>query len=147
MIWIGRKAAETFGKLRENEQSNTHWDLLLMYITSILVGSGRRLVSKPGFPERSHHALIAGAIGGYFVWGRYNKINVQINLYLLSRVIIALGKKYGWNVEATSDRYAWFSAVVWGIVMFLFEDEPESLHSSLKMSMDEIYRFPLPLKL
>ncbi|KAI2497616.1 hypothetical protein MHU86_16865 [Fragilaria crotonensis] len=120
MSWIGKTAAEAF------------------------VGSGRRLDSKPGFPERSHHALIAGAIGGYFVWGRYDKINVQINLYLFSRVVIALGKKYGWNVEASTDRYAWFSAVVWGIVMFLFEDEPDSLHSSLKMSMDEIYRYNLP---
>jgi peroxisomal membrane protein 4 len=115
-----------------------------LYLTFIVVGSGRRLESKPGFPELSHHALIAGAIGGYIVWGRYDKANVQINLYLFSRVIIALGKKYGWNVEASTARYAWFSAVVWGIVMFLFEDEPGSLHSSLKMSMDEIYRYNLP---
>ena len=111
----------------------------------LVVGSGRRLISKPGFPEQNHHALIAGAIGGYFVWGRFQKINVQINLYLLSRVMIALGKKYGWNVEASADRYAWFSAVLWGIVMYLFEDEPDALHSSLKMSMDEIYRYSLPL--
>jgi len=109
--------------------------------------AGRRLVERPpGYPQRNQHALLAGAIGGYVVWGRYNKINVQINLYLLSRVIIALTKKAGWHVEDSKERYAWFAAAIWGIVMLLFEEEPESLHSSLKMSMDEIYRYELPVK-
>ena len=115
---------------------------------SPLVGTaGRRLVERsPGYPELNHHALIAGAIGGYYVWGRYSKINVQINLYLLSRVVIALGKRHGWNVEESKERYAWFAALIWGLVMYLFEEEPESLHPSLKMSMDEIYRYDLPGK-
>jgi peroxisomal membrane protein 4 len=110
------------------------------------VGSaGHRLIERaPGYPERNHHALIAGAIGGYFVWGRSSKINVQINLYLLSRVVIALLKRHGWHVEESKERYAWFAALIWGIVMYLFEDEPGSLHPSLKMSMDEIYRYRLP---
>ncbi len=109
---------------------------------------GRRLVERsPGYPERNHHALIAGAIGGYFVWGRYSKINVQINLYLLSRVVIALGKRHGWHVEESKERYALFAALIWGIVMYLFEETPDSLHPSLKMSMDEIYRCKLPGKL
>ena len=147
MNWIGRTAAEAFGKCEETNEKIIPDDISCSFMSrpSIVVGSGRRLISMPGFPGQSRHALIAGAIGGYFVWGRFHKINAQINLYLLSRVIIALGKKYGWNVEASSDHYAWFSAALWGIVMFLFEDEPDSLHSSLKLSMDEIYRYRLPL--
>ena len=48
---------------------------------------------KAGHPERPYHALISGAIGGYFVWGRYSSINYQIVLYLTSRVIIGLTKR------------------------------------------------------
>jgi peroxisomal membrane protein 4 len=109
-------------------------------------GSGRRLVERPaGHPEHNHHALIAGAIGGYFVWGRFNKVNTQINLYLLSRVVIALGKRYGVNIEHSKGRYHWFAAILWGIVMHLFEEQPEVLHLSLEKSMEEIYRYTLPL--
>jgi peroxisomal membrane protein 4 len=103
-------------------------------------------VERPaGHPEHNHHALIAGAIGGYFVWGRFNKVNTQINLYLLSRVVIALGKRYGFNIEHSKSRYHWFAAILWGIVMYLFEEQPEVLHFSLEKSMEEIYRYTLPL--
>lgn len=100
---------------------------------------------SPGYPERNRHAMLAGAVGGYLVWGRYNKVNVQINLYLLSRVIMALANRYGFQIEHSEGRYHWFAAAVWGVVMHLFEGQPEVLHSSLKKSMDEIYRYSLPL--
>ena len=57
---------------------------------SILVPA---IPSMAGHPERPYHALISGAIGGYFVWGRYSSINYQIVLYLTSRVIIGLTKR------------------------------------------------------
>jgi hypothetical protein len=34
---------------------------------------------------------------------------------------------------------------IWGIVMYLFEDKPGSLHPSLKSDIDEIYRYRLPI--
>lgn len=99
-----------------------------------------------GYPERYHHALIAGAVGGYFVWGRYSNVNHQVVLYLTSRVLVGLGKKAANHLNIshhTSNSYPFFAAVIWGMVMALFEDSPEVLHSSLKKSMDEIYRYKL----
>ena len=48
-----------------------------------------------GHPERSDHALFAGAIGGYLIWGRYSSVNYQVVLYLASRVLVGLWKRYG----------------------------------------------------
>jgi peroxisomal membrane protein 4 len=77
------------------------------------------------------------------VWGSSNSVNVQVNLYLLSRIIVAAGKRFGWTFE-DSRKYPVFASIVWGVVMLLFEESPESLHSSLRNSMEEIYRFELP---
>jgi len=102
--------------------------------------TGQRLVERPpGLPVRNFHALIAGSIGGFMVWGNYNKINVQINLYLLSRILMGIGKRYGVPME--DEKYAWFAALVWGAVMFLYEENGRVLHPSLSASMDEIYRY------
>jgi peroxisomal membrane protein 4 len=90
---------------------------------------------------------VAGAIGGYFVWGRYSAVNYQIVLYLTSRVLVGLGK-YLQQVYLPEEgavsfdqSYPLFAAVVWGLVMILFEERPSVLHPSLKKSMDEIYRY------
>lgn len=101
-------------------------------------------LSLPGHPERPHHALVAGMVGGYMVWGRYSSVNYQIVLYLTSRVLVALWKQHDYRIlpNALRERtYAIAAAVVWGVVMLLFEESPDVLHPSLKSSMDEIYRF------
>jgi peroxisomal membrane protein 4 len=121
--------------------------------------------SLSGYPKHSHHALIAGMLGGYFVWGNYSSISYQIVLYLTSRVLVGMSKRLllqqhiekpsrqqqtttreenftNISSQALQDRlYSFGAATVWGIVMYLFEDSPECLHPSLKSSMDEIYRF------
>lgn len=115
----------------------------------------------PGRPERLHHAFIAGAVGGYLIWGQYTSVNYQIVLYLVSRVLVAAVKRLVVvRREATtgesSNRSTWLSRIihsnvsyrlvataVWGIVMIIFEESPELLHPSLKASMDEIYRYQL----
>lgn len=116
---------------------------------------------KAGEPERPYHSLLAGAAGGYIVWGRYSSVNHQIVLYLASRILVGLAKR-GWehiyqrpghfNGGSSSTSilqhprtYAFVSATVWGIVMLLFEESPHVLHPSLKKSMDEIYRKKLHL--
>ena len=109
---------------------------------------GQRLTSRPpGHPERSHHALIAGAVGGYLVWGRYSSVNYQIVLYLASRVLVGMGKhvqeKYLPVSLSFRQSYPLFAGVVWGLVMMLFEENPDVLHPSLKKSMDEIYRYSI----
>lgn len=102
-----------------------------------------------GHPERTYHALVAGSVGGYFVWGNYSSVNHQIIMYLVSRVFIGLSKRawekyspgtYG-NVLEHPRTYSILSAALWGVVMVLFEDSPHVLHRSLKQSMDEIYRY------
>ena len=114
---------------------------------------------KAGEPERPYHSLLAGATGGYIVWGRYSSVNHQIVLYLASRILVGLAKR-GWELfyqrpghfksKSNSNpksilqhpqTYRVLAATVWGIVMLLFEESPHVLHRSLKKSMDEIYRY------
>lgn len=111
--------------------------------------------AAPGYPQCPHHAMIAGLIGGYCVWGNYSSINYQIVLYLASRVFVAVVKRLIINpkglppsgdgsitIPLMKDRtYSFCAAMIWGIVLFLYEDSPEVLHPSLRTSMDEIYRF------
>ena len=112
--------------------------------------------APPGHPERIHHAFIAGAVGGYFVWGRYSSLNQQIVLYLTSRVLVGLWKRLlkpgahassdnGSLTEASNNNktFSMVAALVWAIVMALWEESPDVLHPSLTKSMDEIYRYGL----
>jgi hypothetical protein len=113
--------------------------------------------APPGHPEHTYHSFVAGAVGGYFVWGRYSAVNQQIVLYLASRVLVGM-----WNramqerrrrdgTHSSNDRvekrqpgggtsYPILAAAIWGIVMALWEESPNVLQSSLQKSMDEIYR-------
>lgn len=110
---------------------------------------GRRLVpALPGIPERTRHAAIAGAIGGYFIWGDYSSINYQVVLYLMSRIItgaVSLAREkeiapFNWKICDFDTVYPIKAAIVWGTVMALYESSPHVLHPSLKKSMDEVYR-------
>lgn len=96
----------------------------------------------PGYPEHPLHSFLAGSVGGYIIWGRYSSVNYQILLYLVSRVLVGLWKRSKIRLPDALDRQSFRlgSALVWGLVMYLFEDSPEVLHPSLKRSMEEIYR-------
>ena len=112
-------------------------------------GTTPTLQPLPGHPERPHHALLAGAVGGYFGWGRYSSVNNQVVLYLASRVLVGLWKKHYephrlhqiLPLALRERSYSIAAAVAWGLVMLLFEESPDVLHPSLKSSMNEIYRF------
>ena len=105
--------------------------------------------SAPGLPERPYHAFLAGAVGGYYVWGRYSGVNYQLILYLASRILVGCIKlasekgipPFSWKRLTFKRTYPWAAAGIWGTVMMLFEEYPEVLHPSLRRSMDEIYRF------
>jgi peroxisomal membrane protein 4 len=115
--------------------------------------------SMAGYPECPYHALVAGACGGYWVWGRYTKVNQQVVLYLTSRVLVGVVKRAWEHVHHGNSKqqqphpqnsilyhpqtYPMLAALVWGLVMVLFEESPHVLHRSLKGSMDEIYRYQL----
>ena len=69
-------------------------------------------------------------------------ILIQINLYLLSRIILGLvklGVKKGYMPEPKFDVFPWFAALMWGTVLFLFENHQETLQQSLQSSMTYIY--------
>jgi peroxisomal membrane protein 4 len=109
--------------------------------------------------------LLAGAFGGYFIWGKYTAVNNQILLYLTSRVIVAMWKRWcriqGTTITTSHDLangilslpmisssrrinlYPIVSTIIWGLVMMLYEETPELLHPTLKASMDEIYHVSL----
>ena len=88
------------------------------------------------------HSFVAAFVGGYIVFGRYNKVNEQINLYLLSRIIYGLAKlgvKKGYIPKPEHDTFPWFAAGVWGIVLWMFEHHTDTLQPSLKSSMTYLY--------
>jgi peroxisomal membrane protein 4 len=97
----------------------------------------QRNVTVVGQPQYSWHAAIAGAIGGYYSWGHYSAVNQQLLLYLSSRVLLGAWKK----LTARRIPFPAVAALIWGAVMYLFEDDAQVLHPSLKSSMDEIYRY------
>lgn len=105
--------------------------------------------SAPGLPEQPYHAFLAGAVGGYFVWGRYSGVNYQLILYLVSRILVGCIKlarekgvpPFSWKGLTFAKAYPLAAAGIWGTVMMLFEEYPDVLHPSLRRSMDEIYRF------
>jgi len=67
---------------------------------------------------------------------------LQINLYLLSRIIaglVKLGVTKGYIPRPRADPFPWFAAVVWGVVLWLFEHHCNTLQSSLQTSMTYLY--------
>ena len=86
------------------------------------------------------HALIAGAIGGYAVWGEWSPISHQVLLYISIRVLTAIWKLLPVHKDEhwrTTHRLA--STIAWASVMYLWETWPEVLQGSMRKSMDEIY--------
>ena len=99
-------------------------------------------VGKPGAPW---HAAVAGGIGGYLVWGRYSGVNFQIVMYLMSRVLISVVRVLAAKGYEPLTQYRFqqvypvLATVVWASVMWLYENEPTSLHPSLLKSMQFLY--------
>ena len=85
--------------------------------------------------------FISGGTFGYLVFGNKTSVNYQIVLYLFSRVICGtsehLAKK---GILPNINVYPLLSALVWSIVMFLFEDDPSILQNSLASSMQFLYK-------
>ncbi|KAG2215384.1 hypothetical protein INT45_010727 [Circinella minor] len=88
------------------------------------------------------HTFVAGLLGGYYVFGENNAINQQIVLYIFARVAIALVKVPVQRkmIEAPKHTYPIFAAVSWGMVMYLFQCDENTLQPSLRASMQYIYR-------
>lgn len=84
----------------------------------------------------------AGLIGGALVWGERDAVNMQLALYIFSRVCLTLWNRFVQPSNACAKRvfqFPLFSAVVWGLVMCIWEGDAESLPPSLTSSMNFIY--------
>ncbi|KAJ3294384.1 Peroxisomal membrane protein 4 [Borealophlyctis nickersoniae] len=91
--------------------------------------------------EHNFDAFFAGLIGGYIVFGKNNNVNMQIVLYLFSRIMVGAAKlavKQG-VVPQPENTFPVFAAVVWGIVMWLFRHNRDTLQGSLQASMQYLY--------
>lgn len=88
-----------------------------------------------------YHSLISGSIVGYGVFRKKTSVNNQIILYLLARVLVGAGEKLTkQEVIPKMKFYPILASLVWGLVMFLFEDDKKNLQSSLSSSMNFIYK-------
>ncbi|XP_006001931.1 peroxisomal membrane protein 4 [Latimeria chalumnae] len=88
------------------------------------------------------HSFLAAFVCGWFVFGENNNINSQINMYLLSRILFGLSRlavEKGYISEPKRDPFPLFGALVWGIVLWLFEYHRHTLQPSLQSSMTYLY--------
>ncbi|KAK7924481.1 hypothetical protein PG985_006535 [Apiospora marii] len=115
--------------------------------------------ATPG-KEGKYDTLLAGLIGGYFVFGgrspktgKISSVNQQIVIYVFARVVLALARlavKPGHGLPVVSEErasanishYAWpvFAASSWALVMHLFRYHPGDLQPSMRGSMNYIYK-------
>ncbi|KAJ2001608.1 Ubiquitin-conjugating enzyme E2 4 [Coemansia thaxteri] len=87
------------------------------------------------------HTFVAGAIGGYLVFGEQTNVNQQITLYLFSRIAMGLANTAlkAANVAAPPQSFAIFAAICWGGVLVLFRRDKSVLQDSLRSSMSYLY--------
>ncbi|KAM6454503.1 peroxisomal membrane protein 4 isoform 1-T2 [Liasis olivaceus] len=87
-------------------------------------------------------SFLAACIAGWLLFGENNNINSQINMYLLSRILFGLSRlavEKGYIPQPKQDPFPFFAAVVWGIVLWLFEYHQHTLQPSLQSSMTYLY--------
>ncbi|XP_039200645.1 peroxisomal membrane protein 4 [Crotalus tigris] len=87
-------------------------------------------------------SFLAAFIGGWLLFGENNNINSQINMYLLSRILFGLSRlavEKGYIPQPKQDPFPLFTALVWGIVLWLFEYHRHTLQPSLQSSMTYLY--------
>ena len=123
--------------------------------------------ASPG-KEGPYDTFLSGLVGGYYVFGKgragASSVNQQIVIYVFARVVLALARlsmesprmtsttptPTVWTQrldESTKKRIrdnAWpvFASLSWGMVMYVFRWQPESIQPSLRSSMKYMYVFP-----
>ncbi|KAJ3020634.1 Peroxisomal membrane protein 4 [Thoreauomyces humboldtii] len=91
--------------------------------------------------EHNLDSFVAGVVGGYFVFGKNNNVNNQIVLYLFSRILVGLAKLSVKKqvLPEPKQTFPVFAALIWGIVMWLFRHNRDTLQGSLQASMQYLY--------
>jgi len=110
-----------------------------VFLYKLCSGSLQKLSQE----TRQLNVLISAFAAGYFIFGKYNAVNMQINLYLLSRILLSLSRlsvEKGYIViPGSRPVFPWFAAIVWGTVLWLFEFHQDTLQPSLQNSMTYLY--------
>lgn len=86
-------------------------------------------------------AFFAGIVGAFFVWRHHNNVSQQIMFYLLSRILEGSAKRFQKQgiLPVVPHSFEIITIIVWGIVMFLFDEDSSVLQRSLTSSMDFLY--------
>lgn len=88
------------------------------------------------------HSVVLGALCGFLFWGDNSPVNVQVNMYILSRILS--GFAFLWMQQTATQLppavFRLYAAVMWACVMFLFYHHAGVLQTSLQSSMTYIYR-------
>ncbi|GAB5361821.1 hypothetical protein AAMO2058_000745500 [Amorphochlora amoebiformis] len=86
-------------------------------------------------------AAVSGAIGGAIMFGKKSSVNTQVNLYVFSRVAMAIGRLLlKWDlVPSSTSYYRLWAALTWAAVMALFVTERDEMQGSLVASMVYLY--------
>ncbi|CAI2183750.1 7276_t:CDS:2 [Funneliformis geosporum] len=106
------------------DATKTHSANLAKFVTiyKTLMYLQRKMVGK----EQNGHSFMAGLIGGYYVFGENNNVNQQLPVTRKA-------------MDEPKHTFPIFAAVVWGIVMWLFRHDRDSLQPSLQASMQYLY--------
>nr|XP_002126961.1 peroxisomal membrane protein 4-like [Ciona intestinalis] len=116
------------------------------FLYKLLTTTLSKTSSKPSVGKNPLHVIPAAAFAGYLVFGEKNPINMQINMYLLSRIIfglcrVATERGYFPSEEKLNGVkiFPVFAATMWGVVLWLFENHKHTLQPSLQASMTYLY--------
>lgn len=95
--------------------------------------------------ESPINSLVGGAVGGAIMFGSNNPVNSQINMYVMSRVILGGVKALSANGYLPTEQhiphaYTIYAATTWALVMYLFEFQKKHLQKSLTTSMTYLYQ-------
>ncbi|XP_072015713.1 peroxisomal membrane protein 4-like [Amphiura filiformis] len=88
------------------------------------------------------HPVIAGFVGGYFIWGENNKVNSQVLMYSLSRLLIGFARlavKRNVIKQPKKDIFPLYAAIVSAITMWQFEYHSDIVQPSMRSSMTYLY--------
>ncbi|KCV71989.1 hypothetical protein H696_01396 [Fonticula alba] len=152
------------------QATKTHATKLALFVL-IYKSSLQLLRSVPGLAfgpagllkdEASWHALAAGALAGALIFGDGSPISQQINLYLMSRVLVGVlslpfltsptpqGTEEGVaralarpdltrQTRSLPSLHRPFAMALWALALWLHRYRPAALPSSLGQSMDYLY--------
>lgn len=91
--------------------------------------------------EDHFNTIVAGLVGGAFIFGKNDPISSQINMYVMSRIIFGFSRTLLKHnvVNYYPQVFTAFAGFVWSAVMYLHFYEPKTLQSSLAQSMKYLY--------